>query len=498
MDPSTAMWWVARRRSQPSPASSMCRRACPASCCWRARQASARRHSGRVASSWRRTLIPRALVPAVRVGTQLSFVALGDLLADAVDEVLPALPGPQAKALEVALLLGEADGSPPHQRAIALAFLGALRVLARAGPVAVAVDDIQWLDRSSAFVLEFALRRLGEDALAFLLALRDEGATSLPLDLERALTGERLRRLRVGPLSLGAVHRLVNERLDLVLTRARLRRLRELSAGNPLFALELGRAVGRGAIRLEPGEPLPGSLATLVGDRLAVLPADTRAALVAAAPPRSPRSSSWGARPVDARKSGWRRRSRRCHRARWGITSAFHIRCSRPAHTPRPAAAIAGHFTGVWPSCCPSRRSARATSRSAPRARMPASPMCSRPRPTGLIAWRTGRRSRAVRACPPADPSGAGGPGHRRTSRPPARVGGRRQRSSPGAAGRSPRHRVARPRPAAARSCSGWGRSRSTKATGGGGPALPRASSESGNDITLRAMIEEGSRAHCF
>ena len=174
-------------------------------------------------------------------------------------------------------------GPPPDQRAVALAFLGALRVLARAGPVAVAVDDIQWLDRSSAFVLEFALRRLGGDALAFLLALRDEDARSPSLDLERALPGERLRRLRVGPLSLGAVHRLVNERLDLVLSRPRLRRLRELSAGNPLFALELGRAIGRGAIRLEPGEPLPGSLATLVGDRLAVLPADTRAALVAGA-----------------------------------------------------------------------------------------------------------------------------------------------------------------------------------------------------------------------
>ena len=214
---------------------------------------------------------------------QLSFVALGDLLEDAVEEVLPVLPRPQANALAVALLVGEADGPPPDQRAIALAFLGALRVLARTGPVAVAVDDIQWLDRSSAFVLEFALRRLGGDALAFLLALRDEVATPAPLDLERALPGEGLRRLRVGPLSLGAVHRLVNERLDLVLSRPRLRRLRELSGGNPLFALELGRAVSRGAIRLEPGEPRPGSLATLVGDRLAALPADTRAALIAAA-----------------------------------------------------------------------------------------------------------------------------------------------------------------------------------------------------------------------
>ena len=36
---------------------------------------------------------------------QLSFVALGDLLGDALQEVLPALPSPQSKALAVALLL---------------------------------------------------------------------------------------------------------------------------------------------------------------------------------------------------------------------------------------------------------------------------------------------------------------------------------------------------------------------------------------------------------
>jgi DNA-binding CsgD family transcriptional regulator len=212
---------------------------------------------------------------------QLSFVALGDLLGDTLEAVLPALPKPQANALAVALLVDEAEGPPPDQRAIALAFVGALRMLAQQGPVVVAVDDIQWLDRSSAFVLEFALRRLGGDALAFLLALREEKAAPATLDLERALPEERLRRLRIGPLSLGAVHRLVNDRLDLVLSRPRLRRLRELSGGNPLFALELGRAVRRGAIRLEAGEPLPGSLATLVRDRLAVLPADTRAALLA-------------------------------------------------------------------------------------------------------------------------------------------------------------------------------------------------------------------------
>lgn len=213
---------------------------------------------------------------------QLSFVALGDLLGDQLDEVLPALPSPQAKALAVALLLEDAHGTPPDQRAIALAFVGALRLLARSQPVAVAVDDLQWLDPPSALILDFALHRLRADAVAFLLTLRQHDGTPTSLDLERAAGQERLMRVQVGPLSLGALHHMVRDRLDIVLSRPKLRRLRELSGGNPLFALELGRAVQRGAIRLEAAEPLPGTLVSVVRDRLMLLPRDTRVALLAA------------------------------------------------------------------------------------------------------------------------------------------------------------------------------------------------------------------------
>ena len=212
---------------------------------------------------------------------QFSFVALGDLLGPALDDVLPALPGPQAKALAVALLVDEAVGSEPDQRAVALAFANALRVLAEDRPVAVAIDDVQWLDRPSMFVLEFALRRLRDEAVAFLLTLREDESTPVPFDLHRAVDEDRLSRLRVGPLSLGALHRLLSDRLDLSLSRPKVRRLRQLSGGNPLFALELGRAVERGAIRLEAAEPLPGTLAGLVRDRLMLLPHDARTALLA-------------------------------------------------------------------------------------------------------------------------------------------------------------------------------------------------------------------------
>jgi DNA-binding CsgD family transcriptional regulator len=213
--------------------------------------------------------------------TRLSFAALGDLLEPALAETLPELPAPQRRALEVALLLEDSEGRPPDHRAVSVAFLGALRALAEAAPVVVAVDDVQWLDPPSALVLEFALRRLGAERIFFLLTRRIEGDVG-QLGLDRALSEERLRRLTLGPLSLGALHRLLRDRLGLVLPRPKLRRLHELSGGNPLFALELARALERGSIGLEAGEPLPESLGALVHERLEGLPADTRATLLVA------------------------------------------------------------------------------------------------------------------------------------------------------------------------------------------------------------------------
>ena len=213
--------------------------------------------------------------------TRLSFAALADLLGAVLPDVLASLPAPQRRALEIALLLEDAEGPPPDQRAVAFAFFGAVRALARGGPVVVAVDDVQWLDRPSAFMVEFTIRRLRDEPVVFLLTLRT-GDGRAPLPLERALPEDGLRRLTIGPLSLGALHRLLRDRLGQAFSRPILRRLHELSDGNPFFALELARALERGSIRLDAGEPLPATLGALVQQRLAVLPGPTRAALLAA------------------------------------------------------------------------------------------------------------------------------------------------------------------------------------------------------------------------
>ena len=92
-------------------------------------------------------------------------------------------------------------------------------------------------------------------------------------------------RLLLGPLSLGALHRLLEERIALELTRPELARVREASGGNPFFALELGRELVRTGERPAPGEALrvPESLYELLGGRLARLPTETGDAVLFAA-----------------------------------------------------------------------------------------------------------------------------------------------------------------------------------------------------------------------
>ena len=98
--------------------------------------------------------------------TQLSFAALIDLL-DGVDlDAIDGLPPPQRQALEVALYRAEA-ASPPDPSALALGLLSTLRSLAAVQPVLVAVDDLQWLDETSADALAFAARRLDAEPIAF-------------------------------------------------------------------------------------------------------------------------------------------------------------------------------------------------------------------------------------------------------------------------------------------------------------------------------------------
>jgi DNA-binding CsgD family transcriptional regulator len=210
--------------------------------------------------------------------TQLSFAALGDLLETVDDSVLAALPDPQRRALEVALLRAEPSDQPPETRAIAAGCLGALRELASRAPLMVAIDDVQWLDAASAAALQFAQRRLDDESVAFLLTERTGSGTG-------RLGAERTERIEVGGLSIGAARLLLAERLDFHPSRMLLRRIFEATGGNPLFTLELGRSLRENDGHADTEQPLavPSEVGVLLGRRLARLSAEAKTAALCAA-----------------------------------------------------------------------------------------------------------------------------------------------------------------------------------------------------------------------
>ncbi|HEY7148862.1 MAG TPA: AAA family ATPase [Gaiellaceae bacterium] len=210
----------------------------------------------------------------------LAQSGLGDLLEGVLDDVLPALEPPRRRALEVALLLEEPDDDPVDSRALAVAVRGALQRLGEDGRLLIAIDDVQWLDASSASALAFAVRRLEEADVRLLLARRVEDGVGRST-LEESLARDHTERIAVGPLSVGAIHRLLLDRLGRSFPRQTLLRIHERSAGNPFFALELARVLDA---KLDPLQPLPvpDSLDELVRTRLAGLPSQTREALALA------------------------------------------------------------------------------------------------------------------------------------------------------------------------------------------------------------------------
>lgn len=217
----------------------------------------------------------------------LSFSALDDLFGDVAEEVLPALAGPRRRALETALLRdasrgppggrSEADRKLPEPRLLGRGIVDALQALSRDGPVVVAVDDAQWLDRPSAAVLEFCFRRLRSELISILLTFRDDNG-GFPLGLDRALPPHRLRLVPLGPLSLGAIGEILRSRLGTLLPRYTLTRLYEASGGNPFYALEYARALAERPhlpVTNEP-IPIPPSLSDLVRRRVRRLAPDAR------------------------------------------------------------------------------------------------------------------------------------------------------------------------------------------------------------------------------
>jgi hypothetical protein len=136
------------------------------------------------------------------------------------------------------------------------------------------------MDSSTAHVVDFALRRLSSPFVV-LAALRSGGPGDQELPLLRA-DPDRIHRIRVGPLSLGALHQMLRTRTGLSFPRPTLTRIEQISGGNPFYALELARGTRREGTA-DPASPLPQTLAQLVRTRVDGIRPDVQPALLAAA-----------------------------------------------------------------------------------------------------------------------------------------------------------------------------------------------------------------------
>lgn len=214
------------------------------------------------------------LARPVEAESQLAFAGFDDLLRGAAGK-LQELPEPQRHALAVALLLEPAGPDPPDTRAIGVATSALFRLMTKDAPLLVVIDDVQWLDAATADVLQFVFRRLGDLRLAVVLSRRTgptDDVDSWPFEPDPALPPAQRTHLRLGPLSLGALHALLQHRIGMRLTRPQLLRIHELSAGNPFYALELARAFRRRNDDPAVAEvPLPSTLRRLVEERLGSL-----------------------------------------------------------------------------------------------------------------------------------------------------------------------------------------------------------------------------------
>jgi DNA-binding CsgD family transcriptional regulator len=218
---------------------------------------------------------------AAQAETRMSFVGLRDLLAPVGPDAFAALPPPQRIAIDRALLRMEAGSRPPPPQAIGTGVVAVLSALGDVGPVLVAIDDVQWLDRPTVTSLAFALRRLEAQPLTVLATVRTGDPRGWSESFDR-VASERVRRIRLGPLSLGALYEVLRPRLGRSLTRPLLGSIETASRGNPFYALELARTIEAGKPGAGVWLPVPDDTSELVARRLRRLPRRTRDALLRA------------------------------------------------------------------------------------------------------------------------------------------------------------------------------------------------------------------------
>jgi hypothetical protein len=203
---------------------------------------------------------------------QLPFAGLHQILRPVLRSASRLRPAHDT-ALQAAF--GLAEGPRPELFQIALAAVNLLAAVAAKQPVAVLVDDVQWLDQQSQEVLTFIARRAGPHPMAIVGVVRTGHsgpflAAGLP---ELAVRG-------VEEAAADDILRLVAG----VLKPADRLRIRQQAQGNPLALLELPASWAGSAPPAEWQQPtLSARLERAFAGRFAELPAATRDGVLIAA-----------------------------------------------------------------------------------------------------------------------------------------------------------------------------------------------------------------------
>jgi DNA-binding CsgD family transcriptional regulator/tetratricopeptide (TPR) repeat protein len=185
--------------------------------------------------------------------------ACGVSKADQIGRISPAAP----------LLLALRSGSRPVLSAAELAGLtartaeplllledvtGLLALRSQESPLLIGIDDTQWTDPVSRFVLRALPSRLAGSAIMWLLASRSSGE-GLAEDLKRpGFAGSRIDVVELSPLSAADIAAMAQDRLNRPPT-AGLSRLLDGVGGNPFFATQILEGVVRAGTHDDPGIP---------------------------------------------------------------------------------------------------------------------------------------------------------------------------------------------------------------------------------------------------
>ena len=202
----------------------------------------------------------------------LPFAAITDLLWP-LQEHFATLPAIQREALEVCLALSA--GPPRGPLAACAGALGVLTAAADQSPLVILVDDFQWLDAESAQILLFVARRLSDEPLAMVLAVRAEPDVAMPD------TG--LPILSLTGLSTEECAQLATA-MNVTVSPQKLASLVGSTGGNPLAVVEHLRMAGaggwdEGSWAGSEGTGLHHSLERTWGRLFDQLPEDARTAL---------------------------------------------------------------------------------------------------------------------------------------------------------------------------------------------------------------------------